>query len=67
MNTMSETSECLGCGSRQPKGILEHGYCPGCAEDCLCSACRWPCDPSYSLCDDCANIEREALDEEDWA
>jgi hypothetical protein len=58
------TAQCKGCGHREPEDILECGYCPGCADECLCSGCRCPCDPSFGLCDDCADAQRDALDEE---
>ena len=27
---------CKGCGHDEPEDILEAGFCPGCADDCLC-------------------------------
>jgi hypothetical protein len=60
---MSASARCKGCGSVQPMSVMEQGYCPGCAQDYLCSSCGRECDPSSSLCDDCLDAEREAREE----
>jgi hypothetical protein len=57
-------ARCKGCGHEEPENILECGFCPGCADDCLCAGCRRPWDPSERLCDDCREAERDALGED---